>query len=159
VFFDGDIGIAEVATGVHEGDEFGWVFLKGVPSKLLAVLHYGTEILKQRHFAANLLKLCRIEMTVLTDEIRRGLGLGASAIVDELGLKIILVATKTPVADIMLGQVPSCIAEVFDDDFIFDAIFEHAVDLLAQFEWQASDFAVAAGFGLTGLELAGQIIF
>jgi hypothetical protein len=33
------------------------------------------------------------------------------------------------------------------------------IDLVAEDRRQASDFAVAAGFGLAGLELQGQVVF
>ena len=50
-------------------------------------------------------------------------------------------------------------AKLFDDDFVREPVFEHVIDLHPQGEGQASDFAIAAGPGLAGLELAGEIVF
>jgi hypothetical protein len=98
-------------------------------------------------------------MAGFPDDIDGGLGLSSGAVVDGLGLEVILKTTETPIAEVVFVEVLASWAKLLDDDFVRKAVIDHAVDLLAEGEGQASDFAVAAGPGLAGLELASEIVF
>jgi hypothetical protein len=64
-----------------------------------------------------------------------------------------------PVAEIVFVEVFASVAQLFDDDLVGEAIIEHAVDVAADGEGQAGDFAIAPGPGLAGLELAEEVVF
>ena len=98
-------------------------------------------------------------MAGIAKDIGGGFSLGASTVVDELGLRVILITAEPPVADAIFVQVLAGIAKPLDDRFVRDAVIEQMIDLVAEDRRQASDFAVAAGFGLAGLELQGQVVF
>jgi hypothetical protein len=125
---------------------------------LFAVLHEGFHIVKHGDFVADSLDLSRINVAAVAEHVGGAFGLKSGAVIDGLGFEVVLVTAQAPVADVVFVEVSAGIAEFFDDDFIGDAILEHAVDLVAQFGRQPSDFAVAAGFGLAGLELAGEVV-
>jgi len=117
-------------------------------------MHQGVEIVEQGNFLANLLKLSGINVAGIADDIGGGFGLSAGAIVDDLGLEAILVTAETPIAEVVIIKVSAGLTEFFDDGFVGEAVIEHAVDFRTEGEGQASDLAVATGFGLAGLELA-----
>ncbi len=117
-------------------------------------MHQGVEIVEQGNFLANLLKLSGINVAGIADDIGGGFGLSAGAVVDDLGLEAILVTAETPIAEVVFVKVSARFPQFFDDGFVGEAVIEHAVDFRTEGEGQASDLAVATGFGLAGLELA-----
>ncbi len=117
-------------------------------------MHQGVEIVERGNFLANLLKLSGINVAGIADDIGGGFGLSAGAVVDGLGFEVILVTAETPIAEVVIIKVSGGFAQFFDDDFIGEAVIEHAVDFRTEGEGQASDLAVATGPGLAGLELA-----
>ena len=123
-----------------------------------AVLEQRLDELGKGNFLTNPLKLGKVDMTGVPDYIRGGLELDAGAVVDSLGLEMVLETAQTPIADVILVEMFSRRAELFDDELVRDTIFEHAVDLLSEFEWQARDFPVAAGVGLGSAELIGEAV-
>jgi hypothetical protein len=100
--------------------------------------------LRKGNFLANPLELSKVDMTGVADYVSGRLELDAGAVVDNLGLEMVLETAQTPIADIILVEMFSGRAEFFNDELVRDAVFEHAVDLLSEFEWQARDFPVAA---------------
>ena len=54
-FFEGDVGVADVGAGVHEGDELRGIPGEGVAGTLFAVFHDGVEVLEESHFRTRLL--------------------------------------------------------------------------------------------------------
>ena len=153
--------IARLLSGAdaHEADDFGGVLEDGLASEVIAVFKQGYEILDQGYFLASFLKTMLVKGVGLGNSLSGGLGLSLSALVDGLGFEVILVSPEPPVAEIILINMLSVGAEVFDDLFIGQAVVDHVVDLGTYSGGQASDFAVATGPGLAGLQLASEVEF
>ena|SRR5436309_9379632 len=97
-------------------------------------------------------------MAGLAKDIGGSFGLSTSTVIELKGVQVILITAEAPVADIVFVEVFPGFAESLDDGFIRHAVIDHLVDLVAEGQWQASDFAIAAGFGLAGLELKIEIV-
>lgn len=97
-------------------------------------------------------------MAAFTNDIGGGFGLTAGAIVDGLGVDVILITPETPIANIVFVQMFTGLTQFRDNYFVRQAILDHAVDFRAESKGQASDFAIATGFGLAGLELAVEVV-
>jgi hypothetical protein len=158
LFFDGEAYVSGFAAGVDESDHFGRILLEGFLGDLFAVLHQCIHVLKEGDFLTSSLDLSGINVAAVAEHVGGAFGLISGAVIDGLGFEAVLVTAETPVADVVFVEVFAGIAEFFDDDFIGDAVIEQAVDLVAQLGGKAGDFAVAAGFGLAGLELAGEVV-
>ncbi len=122
------------------------------------MVHESSQILEQRDFLANLLKFCRTKMAGLAKDMGGSFGLSTSTVIDLKGVQVILITAEAPVADVVFVQVLAGFAESLDDGFVRHAVIEHLIDLVAEGQWQASDFAIAARFGLAGLELNTEIV-
>ena len=116
------------------------------------------DVLKESDLTANLLEVGEVGSAGFADDVSGGFGLNAGPLLNCLDLEIILVTTEAPVAEVMFGEVFSLQVEFFDNGFIREAVFEHTVDLMSKLRGQACDFAVAAGGGLAGLELLGEVV-
>ena len=138
----GNTGVAHLATGIDEGDEFGRVLFEGFVGDLIAVFEQGVQKMQDGDFAADAFELGGVDLGTLAEEIGGGLRLGAGAFVDELGLLIIMETTEPPVAKVVFVEVFAGVAEAFDDDFVRHAVVEHDVDLVTEFGREAGDFAV-----------------
>ena len=106
--------------------------------------------MEQGKLLAGALSVGEVCIPRLADDIGCGFDLGKGTLVEGLGLKVILVTTESPTAEIVFFEVFAAITEFFDDGFIGKAIVEHLVNLFPQDRWQTGNFAVAAGFGLQG---------
>jgi len=156
VLFGGDAGVGHLATGVDEGDELGGVLFEGVLGDLVAVLEQGVQKMQDSDFTADAFELGGVDLGTLAEEIGGGLRLGAGALVDELGLTVVLETSEPPVAKVVFVEVFAGFTEAFDDDFVRHAVVEHDVDLVTEFGGEAGDFAVTTGTGLAGLEFSGE---
>jgi hypothetical protein len=158
LFFDGEGGVGRVAAGVDESDHFGGILLEGFVSDLFAVLDESVHVLEKGDFLANSLDLGGINMAAVAEHVGGGFGLIARPVVDGLGFEVVLVTADTPITDVVFVEMFAGVTKSFDDDFIGDAVFDQAVDPVAKLGGKSGDFAVAAGFGLAGLELAGEVV-
>jgi hypothetical protein len=158
LFFDGEACVSGFAAGVDESDHFGRILPERFVGDLFAVLHQGVHVLEEGDFLADSLDLSGINVAAVASHVGGAFGLVSGAVIDGLSFEVVLVTAQTPVADVVVVEVLAGIAEFFNDDFIRDAVLDQAVYLVAQVGRQPSDFAVAAGFGLAGLELAGEVV-
>ena len=72
-------------------------------------------------------------LTDLTGDLHRELFFEVRlAVINGLGLQIILETAKPPVAEVVFVQVFACFTQFFDDDFVRKAVVDHAVDLVAK---------------------------
>ena len=69
------------------------------------MLEQSLDELSKGDFLANVFQLSKVEATGIADYVGSGLELDAGAVVDSLGLEVILETAKAPVADTVFVEM------------------------------------------------------
>ncbi len=152
VFFEFDGGVGHRGNGIDHGEVFGRVgpeeFLEGV----IAIFPKGLEELRGGEEIAGAVDGSGVEVADFAEEVGGELHLGFGAGDGVLVFEVILVAALDPVGEVLEVEALAGVAEFVNDDFVREAIIEHAVKHVAGLFGESGDLAVAAGiYGILDL--------
>jgi hypothetical protein len=149
VFFHLERGVGEMAKGVDDVEVFGGGRLEKPLEGIVAVIAEGFKELDGGDAVAGAADLSEVGVAVFVEELDDGFDDGFGAVNGFQVFEVILVTALDPIGDVLMVEAAAVFAQFLDDNVVWEAVVEHAVEHIADFPGQTGDLAVAAwGVGL-----------